>query len=283
MRKQALGERRIEADSGQVVAAHGRAGAREVGAEGLDHGHERLRQLGAAPAPVRRPAGSDDVEQVVGVALRALGAGAQRAQRVGDDRVVERLEGERGPAQQGERLADLMSAARRELVELAIARGMVATVVAHGRPVEPHQPGAKAVRRQDGLAARAHAELAQHGLDVRAHGLDGEHELVGDVVGRAVLAEEVEDLPLARGQRAVDRAHAAAVLGDAAHALDQAHGEPARDDRLAVAGALQRARQGVEADALAQEARGAGAQRHDPDLVVVAGVSITTRTSGAAR
>ena len=85
------------------------------------------------------------------------------------------------------------------------------------------------------------------------------------------MAEQVEHLPLARGERAVDRAHAAAVLGDAAHAFDQAHGELARDDRLAVARALERARQGVEVDALAEEAGGAGAQRHHPDVDAVAG------------
>ena len=106
---------------------------------------------------------------------------------------------------------------------------------------------------------------------MRADGLDRQHQRVGDLVGRALLAEQVEHLPLARRERAADRAHARAVLAHAAHALDEAHGQRSRDDGLAVAGAAQRARQRIDADALAQEARGPRAQRHQPDLLAVGG------------
>ena len=118
------------------------------------------------------------------------------------------------------------------------------------------------------LVARVHAQLAHDALDVRAHGLGRDHERVGDLDGRALGAHQADDLPLARGQRALDRTQ----LRLLAEVLDQVAREPARDGRLARRHGGDRARQRVELEVLRQVARGAGRERaHSLVPVLVAG------------
>ena len=73
-------------------------------------------------------------------------------------------------------------------------------------------------------------------------------------------AEQVDDLPLARGQRALDRPQPVEALGPAAEVLDQEALDAARHRRLAVDHAGQHPRQRLEVDLLRQEAARAGPQ-----------------------
>src|SRR5215470_16008866 len=76
--------------------------------------------------------------------------------------------------------------------------------------------GPDAVGHLDGLGLRVDAELAQDALDVGAHGVARDDQAVGDLVDRQAGAEQVEDLPLARGQAAAYRANAEAAVGQRA-------------------------------------------------------------------
>ena len=83
------------------------------------------------------------------------------------------------------------------------------------------------------------------------------------------------------GEPAAHRADARAVRARAPHRVDQAHRQPARDDGLAGDRAAQRARQRVDAGALVEEPRGAGAQAHQADSSSSDDVRITISTSGS--
>src|SRR5689334_454970 len=106
------------------------------------------------------------------------------------------------------------------------ARRETGLSAAAGLPRGNRGSAAHLLRERDRLAARGRAELAEDVLDVRADRLAGQHEARGDLLGRAALVEEVDDLPLARGERRLDRAQARRALGDAAQVLDQAHAQP---------------------------------------------------------
>ena len=56
-----------------------------------------------------------------------------------------------------------------------------------------------------GVRAGVDVELAHDVLDVGAHRLGGEDERVCNVICRLAGLEELDDLPFARGQRALDR------------------------------------------------------------------------------
>ena len=273
MDEQARDELAVGAHDRQVAGAHLGRGVLELDGEPPARGVERLvegDELGGRLGAT----GRGQVEQVVDEALRALGAGRQPAQGVAQLGIAlaALLEHDEVAAQERDGLAELVSGLGRVGVEVSLGAAVGRRRGAHASASPSRtSPDAQAGRGLDGLLARAHAELAKDALDVRADGLDRQHERVGDVVGRALLAEQVEDLPLARRERAADRAHARAVLAHAAHPFDQAHRQRARDDGLAVLRAAQCARQRVDADALAQEAGGSRAQRHEADLLAVGG------------
>ena len=103
---------------------------------------------------------------------------------------------------------------------------------------------------------------------MRPHGLVGEHEQARDVVGRGAAGEQVEDLPLAVGQLASHGPQAHPAGRRRAVVLDELHGQPARDRRLAVDRAAQRARQRGQLHVLRQKARRAGPQAAHPERLV---------------
>ena len=88
-------------------------------------------------------------------------------------------------------------------------------------------------------------------------------------LGRLGRLEQVDDLPLARGQRALDGAHARDPLGVSRSAVDQHPRHPARDRGLALPDALERARERVDVEVLGEVAARAGAERLETELVVL--------------
>ena len=111
--------------------------------------------------------------------------------------------------------------------------------------------------------ARASARRACAGCSSRASAPSRSRARARSAIWSVVRpsASEVDDLPLARRQRRLDRPQAAGAVRRLAQLLDQPHAHPARDRGLAVERAAQRLRQHVDVDVLGQEARRAGAQR----------------------
>src|ERR1039457_3114559 len=92
---------------------------------------------------------------------------------------------------------------------------------------------AQQARHGDGLDSRVHAELAQDALGVAVDGVLGEEQLARDLPRRVAGTDQVENLPLTRRERALDRPHAAAVLGRGAQQLNQVVGQGTAYRRLA--------------------------------------------------
>src|SRR5690349_14405518 len=96
-----------------------------------------------------------------------------------------------------------------------------------------------------------HAELAQDGGDVAAHGGARDEEAVGDLPRREALPEQVEDLPLATRQAVVVLADEGpaprAVVAELVH---EARDEGRRDRRLAAEHPFERLAEAVGPDPL---------------------------------
>src|SRR5581483_9782205 len=110
--------------------------------------------------------------------------------------------------------------------------------------------------RRDQLRSRMDAELAMQALYVAAHRLERQDQLVGDVVLALPLGQQVQDLPLARGEVAADGPHATPGDGQAAELLDQLRGDPRGERGLAGGHALEQARDVNDVHVLRQVAGG---------------------------
>src|SRR5579862_9132018 len=99
-------------------------------------------------------------------------------------------------------------------------------------------PGSVALRADapgdlDRLAAGADAELAQRVLDVAAHGLERQPQGGGDRGRAETVHEQIQDLPLARGQLAAAAARATLARRPPMQLLEQPPSQLARDRGLA--------------------------------------------------
>src|SRR5688572_19161334 len=130
------------------------------------------------------------------------------------------------------------------------------------RPIAALDELSHARRGLDRVLPRTHAELAVEVLEVGPDGLGREH------VGRGAAGQQVQDLPLAVGQVAADGPQADAAERGGAVVLDELHGELARDRRLALEAAAERAGERVEVHVLREEAGRAGAQATHPERLV---------------
>ena len=120
------------------------------------------------------------------------------------------------------------------------------------------------------VAARRDPELAQHALDVRAHGVLGDEEPLRDVVRREMVVEQEQDLDLARGQRvgdAVRHATAAAEAAAGANLVEQSARDLAGECGLAVRDAAQERDDALRRLALEQVAGRAAADRGEQVLL----------------
>ena len=111
-------------------------------------------------------------------------------------------------------------------------------------------------------------ELAHDVLDVGAHRFDRENEHVGDLLGRSAGGQEIDDLPFARGQRALDRA----VAGRATRRGPKLFHEPARhgarDRTLPCVHGLEHPGQRIDLGVLGQEPDRPGLQCQQPELLL---------------
>jgi hypothetical protein len=117
---------------------------------------------------------------------------------------------------------------------------------------------------------RVDVELSHDVLDVRTHRLRREDERVGDLIGRVAGLEEIDDLPFARGQRALDRTQARGAVGRRAVAIDEPACHVPRDRRFAATHSLERAGHGVDVRLLGEKPDRSCLEREQPEVVVAA-------------
>lgn len=103
---------------------------------------------------------------------------------------------------------------------------------------------------------------------MRAHGVLGDEQALGDVVGREVVVEQQQDLDLAGRERMGDPiGDAAAEPAAGAHLVEQTPGDLARERRLAVRDPSQERDDPLGRLALQQVAGGAAADRGEQVLL----------------
>src|SRR5438067_3091695 len=104
--------------------------------------------------------------------------------------------------------------------------------------MRPAEPSLRSARPQqlDGCRAVAYLQPVHEQARVTAHGDLGDQQPGGDLARRALLAEQLQDLPLAARQLdgAVARPERAAPALPEAQLVDQARNQLARHGRLAV-------------------------------------------------
>ena len=246
--------------------------------------HRRVRQPALQRAPVR-PARAAARSRSRPSAPRPAGRSRSRAPARRSPSATASASSSRGSAAAGERRArgvGLGLAIVRQVVERHGGQVGVTSPSDATQPLLLHAAGlsersgrrlaAHPLGDRDGLLARAGVELAQDVLDVRAHGLGREHELSAIWSVVLALGEQVDDLPLARRQRRLDRAQAAGARpARGAAARRAACSAGARSPPRRSSAPCSACGQHVDVDVLGEEAGRAGAQPEQADLVVVGG------------
>src|SRR2546425_6832865 len=101
---------------------------------------------------------------------------------------------------------------------------------------------ARGVQPLERLAAGGDAELREEGLHVRADGVLGDEEPLGDLVGAQVLVEEEQHLELAGRERGRDHVRDGRLaMAALAHGLEEPPRDRARERRLSLRDAAQEA------------------------------------------